>query len=96
MITDQLGRFFAFDVTLLTMFWFAAVIEIPRFVIGALYMAGRELLGLSPRSESIGVKGFASRTPTISVLLPGHNEVRGSKGPFWVCTSRQLFPCKSS
>jgi len=77
MITDQLGRFFAFDVTLLTMFWYAAVIEVPRFLIGALYMAGREVLGLSPRIESISADGLASRTPTISVLLPGHNEGAG-------------------
>jgi len=48
MITDQLGRFFAFDVTLLTMFWYAAVIEVPRFLIGALYMAGREVLDSRP------------------------------------------------
>ena len=77
MITDQLGRFFAFDVTLLTMFWYAAVIEVPRFLIGALYMAGREVLGLSPRTESISTDGLAPRTPTISVLLPGHNEGAG-------------------
>jgi glycosyltransferase involved in cell wall biosynthesis len=74
---DQLGRFFAFDITLLTMFWYAAVIEVPRFLIGALYMAGREVLGFSPRTESISADGLAPRTPTISVLLPGHNEGAG-------------------
>jgi cellulose synthase/poly-beta-1,6-N-acetylglucosamine synthase-like glycosyltransferase len=77
MITDQLGRFFAFDFTLLTMFWFAAAIEVPRYLIGALYLAGREVLGISPGSESFDVAGVAPRTPTISVLLPGHNEGSG-------------------
>jgi cellulose synthase/poly-beta-1,6-N-acetylglucosamine synthase-like glycosyltransferase len=35
------------------------------------------MLGIWPGSEPIGVEGVAPRTPTISVLLPGHNEGAG-------------------
>jgi cellulose synthase/poly-beta-1,6-N-acetylglucosamine synthase-like glycosyltransferase len=77
MLPDELGRFFYFDLTLLTMFWYAARIEVPRFLIGALYMAGRELVSRRPPPRPIDRARLLSSTPSISVLLVGHNEGTG-------------------
>ena len=57
MIIDQLGRFFAFDFTLLTMFWYSAVIEVPRFLIGALYMAWPRNAGNLARQRTDWCRG---------------------------------------
>jgi biofilm PGA synthesis N-glycosyltransferase PgaC len=75
--TDDLGRFFAADFALLAMFWYGVVIEIPRFVISTLYVGGREVMARSARFASNNVAGVSPRLPTISVLIPGHNEGAG-------------------
>src|SRR5207244_3550971 len=72
-----LSRFFAVDHTLLTMFWYAAVIEVPRFMIAVLYVGGRQVMARTPQFANTNVEGISPRSPSISVLLPGHNEAEG-------------------
>jgi poly-beta-1,6-N-acetyl-D-glucosamine synthase len=73
----ELGRYLAIDFTLLTMFWYGAMIEVPRFMIAVFYVGGRQVMSRSSHFAVVDVKGANSPSPTISILLPGHNEGDG-------------------
>lgn len=60
--------------TLLAMFWFAVVLEVPRFLIASFYLVSRELLSRKPAYNAPAAGAMLQRVPKISVLLPGHNE----------------------
>ena len=73
MFTEFEG-FISFDYALLCMFWFAVIIEIPRFLIPALYVSGRELMSRTTAFADNRIAGLSPRAVKISILLPGHNE----------------------
>jgi biofilm PGA synthesis N-glycosyltransferase PgaC len=76
-VTDELARFFGLDaLTLLPVFWYALLLEVPRFVIAVLYVAAREVMSNGPQFPPIDPSKPACIVPTISVLLVGHNEGR--------------------
>src|ERR1700730_722715 len=69
MMVDGLGILTQLDVySFVGMFWYAVVLEIPRFAVGLVVAAGCSLL--TPRRPSTPVP----RNIKVSVLLPGHNE----------------------
>src|SRR6202011_607237 len=69
MMVDGLGILTQLDVySFVGMFWYAVVLEIPRFAVGLVVAAGCSLL--APRRPSTPVP----RNIKVSVLLPGHNE----------------------
>lgn len=54
--------------TIVLMFWHALLIELPRFSLAAISVGGVELFRPASR-RAVGV-----RLPTVTVLMPGHNE----------------------
>src|SRR5437667_118907 len=56
------------------MFWYALIIEVPRFLIAVLYLGGREVLAHTAQFPAVDPRNSHHRLPTITVLLPGHNE----------------------
>ena len=60
--------------TLLTMFWYAALIEAPRIMIAVIYLGGRAAVaGAMGGPLSTAELEFA-RISRVTILLPGHNE----------------------
>jgi poly-beta-1,6-N-acetyl-D-glucosamine synthase len=69
MLVDALTMLTQLDVyRLVGMFWYALVLEIPRFTLGLIVVSGCFLLG--PLRPAAAVSG----NTRISILFPGHNE----------------------
>jgi len=59
--------------SLIVMFWHIVFFEAPRFVISIFAVGGAELL-FRTRSYSTDAANSAQKSPTVSLLLAGHNE----------------------